>query len=65
MAGSGSCQTSVRAGQARGDVVTADYTNLLHRAADPVGVNTFASSGMDLGSIRQAFEAGPAFFSNG
>jgi hypothetical protein len=49
----------------RGDVVTADYTNLLHRAADPVGVNTFASSGMDLGSIRQAFEAGPEFFSNG
>jgi hypothetical protein len=43
-------------------LVTADYVTLLYRAADPVAVNTFVGSGMDLATIRQAIESGSQFF---
>jgi hypothetical protein len=49
----------------RGDVVGSDYVNLLHRAGDPTGVNSWVFSNLDLGSVRLGFEASPEFFANG
>jgi hypothetical protein len=42
-----------------------DYTMLLHRAADQVGVSGWLASNLDLAKIRQGFESSQEFFTNG
>jgi hypothetical protein len=44
--------------------ISADYTNLLHRPADPQGLMGWVLSGLDLGTIKRDFEAGAEFFAN-
>jgi CSLREA domain-containing protein len=51
--------------ECRTDVVTGDYTTLLHRAADAAGENYWVFSSLDMASIRIGFEASPEFFVNG
>jgi hypothetical protein len=41
------------------------YNALLHRPADPTGLNGWVMSNLDMGSVRIDFEASPEFFSNG
>jgi hypothetical protein len=41
------------------------YTTLLHRSADPAGLNGWVFGGLDMHTVRLGFEASPEFFSNG
>jgi hypothetical protein len=45
--------------------VTAFYTNLLNRQADAAGLEAWASSGLNLEQIREAFMASDEAFLNG
>jgi hypothetical protein len=49
----------------RTDQVEGDYTALLHRPADPAGLNDWVMSNLDLHTVRIGFEASPEFFTNG
>jgi hypothetical protein len=49
----------------RADVVTTDYLTLLHRSPAMMEVNSWASSGMDLGMVRVNIESSMEFFTNG
>jgi hypothetical protein len=49
----------------RGDVISGDFTTLLHRPADPTVVNNLAFTNLDLSAIRLGFESTPEFFVNG
>src|SRR5207249_2347686 len=41
------------------------YETLLHRPADPAGLNGWVFSNLDMHSVRVGFESGREFFSNG
>jgi hypothetical protein len=41
------------------------YNDLLHRPDDAAGLNDWVSSGLDAATVRQGFESGSEFFSNG
>jgi hypothetical protein len=49
----------------RTDQVEGYYTTLLHRPADPAGLNNWVMSNLDMYTARLGFEASPEFFANG
>jgi hypothetical protein len=49
----------------RTDQVEGYYNALLHRPADPAGLNNWVMSNLDMHTVRLGFEASPEFFANG
>jgi hypothetical protein len=49
----------------RTDQIKDYYDTLLHRPADPAGLNYWLSSNLDINAIRLAFEDSAEFYSNG
>jgi hypothetical protein len=49
----------------RTDLITGDYTSLLHRSPDLVGLDGWVSSNLDPASVRISFESSTEFFTNG
>jgi hypothetical protein len=49
----------------RTDVTAAYYISLLHRTADQLGLNHWATSGLDIHHIRMSLEASGEFFAGG